>query len=189
MYAVIPARGGSKRLPRKNLHLLWGQPLIYWAIRACQQTTLISQCYLSTEDEEIAMLAAEFGAQVIHRPAELATDTVFKQDVIVHAAEAFQTKPDIVVSLQANSPEVCAAHLDSAIEKLIEHDCSEIFSVDEKLLQNAAFRVMKYDYIFQKSLSTHSGVFVTRYLDVHDLEDIRFLEANSQPCEQVKTYA
>ncbi|MBX3048305.1 MAG: 2-C-methyl-D-erythritol 4-phosphate cytidylyltransferase [Anaerolineales bacterium] len=184
VYAVIPARGGSKRLPRKNVQMLWGKPLIYWAVRACQQSSYISECYVSTEDDEIASLAEQFGAKLIRRPAQLAGDAAFKQDVIVHAAESFAHKPDLVVSVQANSPEVRAADLDAAIAKLIENDRSEIFSVDESLLQNAAFRVMKYDYVFQKSLSTYCGVFVTRYVDVHTMEDIQFLEQNSQPSDR-----
>lgn len=189
VYAVIPARGGSKRLPRKNVYPLWGQPLITWAIRACQQSCFISMCYVSTEDAEIAEVARRHGAQVIERPVVLADDQAFKQDVIVHATEHFATKPDIVVSLQANSPEVCAQDLDAAIAKLIENDRSEIFSVDESLLQNAAFRVMKYDYVFQKSLSTYCGVFLARYVDVHSLEDIQFLEQHSQPCRQGNHHA
>lgn len=183
VYAVIPARGGSKRLPRKNVQLLWGKPLIYWAIQACQRSSYISECYVSTEDDEIASLAGQFGAGVIRRPAELADDFVFKQDVIVHATQSFVRQPDIVVSLQANSPQVRAADLDAAIVKLIDTKRSEIFSVDEDLLQNAAFRVMKYEYVFQRSLSTYCGVIVTRYVDVHTMDDLAFLEQNSQPSE------
>jgi CMP-N-acetylneuraminic acid synthetase len=189
VYAVIPARGGSKRLPRKNIHEVWGQPMLSWAIRACQASAYISECFVSTEDDEIAAVAEKFGATVIWRPAELATDMVFKQDVIVHAAESFAEKPDIVVSLQANSPEICASDLDAAIAKLIEFDRSEIFSVDANLLQNAAFRIMKYEYVFQKSISTRSGAYVTQYVDVHSPADIEELNTNRKPCAPNKESA
>lgn len=186
VYAVIPARGGSKRLPRKNVQLVWGKPMLYWAIRACNGSAYISETYVSTEDDEIAALAETFGAKVIRRPSELAGDNVFKQDVIVHAAETFEIHPDVVVSVQANSPEMCSLDLDAAISKLWDNDRNEIFSVGPDLLQNAAFRVMKFDTVFQKALSTRSGVLVTSYVDVHTQTDIQELESNRKPCEHVK---
>ena len=114
-----------------------------------------------------------------------AAEYVFKQDVIVHAARGFDTKPEIVISLQANSPELCAQDLDKAIRKLHDNDRNEIFSVDMNLIQNAAFRIMKYDYVFQHSISTRSGVFTTGYIDVHHQEDVDYLNANCQPCEHI----
>lgn len=184
VYAVIPARGGSKRLPRKNIAIVWGKPMLYWAIRACEHAKYIDETYVSTEDDEVAGVASMHGVNLIRRPAQLADDLVFKQDVIVHAAESFSTpKPEIVVSLQANSPEICASDIDAAIEKLVTYDRSEIFSVDPNLIQNAAFRVMRYEYVFQKSISTRSGVFVTNYTDVHTAQDLEYVEGNRRPCE------
>lgn len=181
---IIPARGGSKRLPRKNIAVVWGRPMLYWSIRACKHSKYIDEVYVSTEDKEVAELATRFGSNVINRPGTLATDHVFKQDVIVHAAESLsEPKPDLLVSLQANSPEICASDLDAALEKLVKFDRSEIFSVDKNLIQNAAFRIMHYEYAFQKSISTRSGVFVTTYVDVHTAEDLAFVEENRRPCE------
>lgn len=181
--AIIPARGGSKRLPRKNIVTVWGKPMLYWSIRACQRSKYIDEVFVSTEDKEVAELATKFGSNAISRPATLATDHVFKQDVIVHAAESLsEPKPELLISLQANSPEICAGDLDAALEKLVQFDRSEIFSVDKNLIQNAAFRVMRYEYAFQKSISTRSGVFVTSYVDVHTPEDLAFVEENRRPC-------
>lgn len=182
IYAVIPARGGSRRLKRKNIYPIWGKPMLYWSVRACQQSAYIDEVFISTEDAEIAQVARDCGAQVIERPEELAGDRVFKQDVIVHAAENFVEKPDIVISLQANSPQLCARDLDAALEKFVKYNRSEIFSVNADLIQNAAFRIMKYDYVFQKSLSTYCGVHVADYMDVHDQDDVDYLEANARPC-------
>lgn len=186
VYAVIPARGGSKRLPRKNIAPLWGQPLIAWAIRACEASEFVDACYVSTEDKEVAQTALGLGARVIERPATLAADDVFKQDVIVHAAKTFDPSPDIVVSLQANSPQVRAADLDAAITQLQQTGANEIFSVGGDLMQNGAFRVMKYAYVFQTSLSTHCGVYIADYVDVHRTEDLAWLEANARPNETEK---
>ncbi len=75
IYAFIFARGGSKGLPRKNVKLLAGKPLISYSIKIAQETPLIDQVFVSTEDEEIAKVATADGATVIHRPTEFATDT------------------------------------------------------------------------------------------------------------------
>lgn len=185
VFVVIPARGGSKRLPRKNIAPVWGKPMLYWAIRACRNSRYVDEIYVSTEDDEVAKIASVYEVKLIRRPATLADDLVFKQDVIVHAAENFALpNPDIVVSLQANSPEICAVDIDAAIEKLHQFDRSEVFSVDANLIQNAAFRVMRYEYVFQKSLSTRSGVYVTHYTDVHTPKDLEFVETNRHPCEE-----
>lgn len=181
VYAVIPARGGSERLPRKNIATLWGRPLLYWAIRAAKQSKYVDRCFVSTEDAEIAARAEEFGAGVIQRPQELAGHEVFKQDVIVHAARQFDPAPELVVSLQANSPQLDPADLDGAIEKLEERKLNEVFSVDAELVQNACFRIMKYEYVFQQSISTHCGVYIADAMDVHTAADLETIEAQGQP--------
>jgi CMP-2-keto-3-deoxyoctulosonic acid synthetase len=186
IFVVIPARGGSVRLPRKNIHLIWGKPMIYWSIAASQASKYIDRVYVSTEDAEIADIARNFGAVVIERPPQLARPEIYKQDVIIHAAEAFKVKPEIIISLQANSPQICAQDLDGALEKMTQKNLKEIFSIDRDLVQNAAFRIMEYGYVFQRSLSTYCGVYMTDYQDIHTIDDIKFLEANSAPCKRGK---
>jgi CMP-N-acetylneuraminic acid synthetase len=183
VYAIIPARGSSSRLPRKNIYPVWGKPMLYWAIQACRYSHYIDRYFVSTEDAEIAEVARSYGAEVIDRPPSLADDAIFKQEVIVHAVSSLSEKPEIVISLQPNSPQVCAHDIDAAVDKLVAHDRNEIFSVDENLLQNAALRVMKYEYVFQQSLSTTCGVIIFDYLDVHNKEDVERLERLSKPCE------
>lgn len=84
--AIIPARGGSKGIPRKNLRLLGGRPLVAWAIEAGQQAKLVDRVIVSTEDAEIADVSRSYGAEVIDRPAELATDDASTDSVLMHAA-------------------------------------------------------------------------------------------------------
>jgi len=155
--------------------------MLSWSIRACQASKHITDIYVSTEDEEILKVAEDHGAKAIERPPELADNFTFKQYAIIHAVESLTYKPDYVISVQANSPEMSAVDLDNAIEKFLKHNRSEIFSVDENLIQNAAFRIMKYEYVFQKSLSTCCGVYVTDYIDVHTLEDVEMLESQRSP--------
>jgi len=177
--AIIPARGGSKRLKRKNIYPIWGKPMLYWAVQACKSSKYNIIPWVSTEDEEIARIAKECGAKVVMRDADLAGDNVYKQAAIRHAAEnikVMEGSQDIYISLQANSPQIKASHLDGAISVLINHQRSEIFSVDKNLMQNAAFRIFKGDYVFQQDLSTNCGVYICPIEDVHTIEDIKRIE-------------
>ena len=104
--AIIPARGGSKGIPRKNLCDLGGKALIAWTIEQVLATTGLD-CYVSTEDAEIAEVAARYGAQIIERPVELAHDETASEPVIEHAIEVITRtsgRPEQVMFLQATSP-------------------------------------------------------------------------------------
>src|SRR5688500_745377 len=103
--ALIPARGGSKRLPRKNLLPFGGRPLLSHSIAAAQSVPRIDLCVVSTEDSEIADVSRGCGADVVHRPAELADDYASTASVVLHALEALKSSgvtPEIVVLLQPN---------------------------------------------------------------------------------------
>lgn len=99
---IIPARGGSKGVPRKNIKNICGHPLIAWTIRAAKDSKLLDRCLVSTEDAEIADIARAYGAEVLERPRELADDETISRDVIAHALAA--TGADNSVLLQATSP-------------------------------------------------------------------------------------
>jgi GTP:adenosylcobinamide-phosphate guanylyltransferase len=173
--AIIPARGGSKRLPRKNITPVLGAPMLAWVIQACRGCRLVSDVYVSTEDPEIAETAVRYGATVIPRPVELAGDVVQKHEAIVHAAQMLLAQGqalDLVISAQPNSPEMRSEDLTAGIEKLQRHGLWELFSVDAQLLQNGAFRILRRDTVFLNTLSVHAGVLVTDYVDVHTAEDL-----------------
>jgi CMP-N-acetylneuraminic acid synthetase len=177
--AIIPARGNSKRLHRKNIYNIFGEPMIYWSIRACLESQYNIQPWVSTEDTEIKKMALSFGAKVHDRDPLLSEDHVYKQEVIRSSAKYIfenHSKPDIVISLQANSPQIKPHMLDDALDVFLAHDRDEIFSVDNNLMQNAAFRIFKSSYVFQKDLSTNCGVFVCPLHDVHTVEDVKNLE-------------
>ncbi len=177
--AVIPARGGSKRLERKNIYPVLGKPMLCWAIEAAQRSKYIKDVFVSTEDAEIAEVARKAGAKVIERPDILSGDRVYKQDVICHAARYIEEKfkaPTLVVSLQANSPQVRAEHIDQGIDHLIKYARQEVMSVDKNLNQDAAIRIMSRKALFQKTLSTSFGVFVADLHDVHTLDDVKKIE-------------
>ena len=105
--AVIPARGGSKGIPRKNVRLMNNMPLISYAIRTALQTDMIADVLVSTDDEEIADMSKMYGAKIIVRPEHLGADTVTLDPVVYHAVQSYEQengKVDIVITMQPTSP-------------------------------------------------------------------------------------
>jgi N-acylneuraminate cytidylyltransferase len=120
---IIPARGGSKSIPRKNIKLLAGRPLITWSIDEARKSRLLTRVIVSTDDEEIAAVARECGAEVpFLRPVELAGDFSTDVEFLLHALNFLHEKdgyePHVVVRLPPTSPLRTAAHIDEGIEKL-----------------------------------------------------------------------
>lgn len=122
--AVIPARGGSKGIKRKNLRPLCNKPLVAYSIEAAINSKYITKTIVSTEDKEIAEVSKQFGAQVIERPIELAQDETKTIPVMLHAAEILKQdedyKPDFVVLLQPTCPLRDAKYIDSAFDFYFE---------------------------------------------------------------------
>lgn len=120
---VLPARGASKRFPRKNIALLAGRPLLAYPIAAARQARTIDGVYVSTEDDEIAAVAEEWGALVpFRRPTELAGDRVPADAAVADLVRRLRNEQsmaiDIVVLIQPTSPFVTAAHIDAAVDRL-----------------------------------------------------------------------
>lgn len=176
--AIIPAKGNSKRFPEKNLFNIRGKPMLYWSYLACCQSKYDISAYVSTSCENIKTCCYELGINVIDRPQELSESKVYKQEVIRYAALRLKEclNPDIWISLQPNSPQITHEHLDAGIDLLLKYSRDEIFSVGSNLMQNAAFRIFKGDYVFQKDLSTNCGVIVCDLVDVNVREDVDKLE-------------
>jgi CMP-N,N'-diacetyllegionaminic acid synthase len=114
--ALIPARGGSKGVPRKNVRALGGKPLIAWTIEAARQAHSVSRIVVSTEDEEIAAVARAYGAEVpFMRPHALAQDTTPGMDVVFHALDQLDGCDDVLL-LQPTSPLRTAQDIDAIAE-------------------------------------------------------------------------
>lgn len=177
--AIIPARGGSRRLPRKNLAPFFGRSLLQYAIEACQGAKSINRgIYVSTEDVEIAAVARDLGALVIHRPEALAADNVWTQEVLRHAKEFLKYEGisfNTMVRIQC-SPQVESGKIDEAVEKLEHRRLWEVFSVDRDGVEDAVIHVLRAKCIDQEALSVYQGVVTTNYVDVHTADDLRNLE-------------
>lgn len=136
--AIIPARGGSKGIPAKNLQPIGGVPLVGWAIRAALGAKSISAVYVSTESKAIAAEAREYGAEVIDRPAELAVDTAATLPVVQHVVRQLPAVPDAVAILQCTSPLTSSMDIDCAVEQLAEFDCIQSVVEDHGFLVSRA---------------------------------------------------
>ena len=123
---LIPARGGSKGIPRKNLAPLGGRPLLAWTVEAARGATELTRVVVSTDDDEIA---AASGVEVLRRPPELAADATPMLDVVRHAVD--ELAPDVVVLLQPTSPFRRAEHIDACVRLLLESGADAVVSVVE----------------------------------------------------------
>lgn len=132
--AVIPARGGSKGVPRKNVRRVGGVPLVARAIAAARATASIDRVIVSTDDAEIAAVAEEWGAQMIARPADIAGDTASSESALLHVLDmlaADRVDVDVLVFLQATSPFIDPRDLESAIGLVRGDSFDSVFSAIE----------------------------------------------------------
>lgn len=133
--ALIPARGGSKRLPDKNIRPLAGKPLIAWTIIAANQANCIDRIIVSTDDEIIAETAADFGAEVpFLRPPELADDTATSVDMALHALTSLDSVFDFLLLLQPTSPLRTAKDIEGIVRFSESAGANSCISVSEALI-------------------------------------------------------
>jgi len=132
---MIPARGGSKRIPRKNIRLFAGKPAIAYAIEAAKKTGFFDRIIVSTDDDEIAQVAQQFGAEVpFRRPAEISNDHATTLDVIKHTIEWAETQGlnlDALCCIYPINPFLEAGDLKKAYELLVHHQAGYSFPVVE----------------------------------------------------------
>ena len=130
---IIPARGGSKGIPRKNLRPLAGKPLIYYSINAALHSKVDARVVVSTDDEEIALFSERFGAEVIIRSRELADDVTTLDPVIIAAVEEaenkFSEKYKNIITIQPTSPLLRAEDIDQVVEKLDKENLDTVLTV------------------------------------------------------------
>jgi len=132
--AIIPARGGSKGIPRKNIKMIAGKELIAYSINAGKSSRYIKNLFVSTEDDDIEEVSRRYGADIIKRPSELAEDDSPTIDVILNCLEYFhknKIKVDVILLLQATSPLRTSQDIDQAIEQFVNGEGDSLISVCE----------------------------------------------------------
>ncbi|MGO8676698.1 MAG: cytidylyltransferase domain-containing protein [Limisphaerales bacterium] len=129
---IIPARGGSKGIPRKNIKLLAGKPLVAHSILHARQTPSVTRTVVSTDDEEIAAVARHWGAEVVPRPADISGDNASSESALLHALDWLKEtdgyEPELVVFLQATSPLRRPADIEQAIQSLLREQADSLFA-------------------------------------------------------------
>lgn len=150
--AVIPARGGSKSIPLKNIRPLNGIPLIVYTIEAAKHSKYLDRCVVSTDHSAIAQVARDNGAEVIDRPAELATDQAPTEFALLQVLEVLNKegyRPDYVVTLEPTSPFRTAALIDRCIEAAVEHHEVEcVMTVTETRKCYGRLEHGRFEYLF-----------------------------------------
>ena len=172
---MIPARLGSKRLLKKNIAEFLGEPMISYSIKASLNAKLIDDVYVSTESAEIAEIASSYGAKVFIRPSELAEDDVPTQKVMQNFLDD-HPDVDVLVTIQANSPNVRPETIDKAIRLLVTHNLWEVRSVNDDGLENGAIWVTTRKAAYWDGLSVYFGVVRDNSIDIHTIDDLRVAE-------------
>lgn len=125
---IIPARGNSKGIKKKNLINFCSKPLLYWTLKQAKKSKLIRDIYVSTESKQISWLCKRFGVTVIKRPKKLCTDTSSSESAIKHVIKNIKQKVDNIIFLQATSPLRKPDDIDNAFKKFKKSKADSLFS-------------------------------------------------------------
>ena len=130
--AIIPARGGSKGIPRKNLVDFCGRPLLFWTIYQALNSKYIKKVFVSSDDEEILNISKKFEANIVKRPKDLALDISSSEEALLHAIDyieiSHKEKIDVVVFLQATSPVRTSEDINDAVRFFVSQKADSLFS-------------------------------------------------------------
>ncbi len=175
--AIIPARGGSKGLPGKNIKELCGKPLIAWSIENGLKSKYLDEVIVSTDYKEIADIAKQYGASVpFLRPDYLASDTATSFDAIKYTIDYYKNKLnkefDYIVLLEPTSPLREVSDIDNAIEKLFDSEANSIVGISKTEDQNPAFLVEKNSNDFINGYENKDMQVLRR----QDIKDVYFFE-------------
>ena len=151
--SIIPARGGSKGIPLKNLVILNRKPLLYYTVTASLKSKIINKTVVSTDNKNISKVALKLGAEVVSRPKKLATDTTPLEPVVKHVLNYLNThqgyNPEIIVILQNTSPLRTAKHIDEALTLMKRQNYDSIlsgFSIHTFLWKKSKKIIVPLDY-------------------------------------------
>jgi len=162
--AIIPARGGSKSIPRKNIKNLAGKPLIVYTIETALKSDFLDRVIVSTDDEEIAEVARKYGAEVVVRPKKLAEDETPTLPVLQHVVKYLEEKEnykvDVVVVLQPTSPLREVSDIDNSIKKVLDTNADSVETFCQvNYLPSCMFKIIgdKAIPLDRKSLEKYKG--------------------------------
>lgn len=143
--ALIPARGGSERIPKKNIINLCGKPLISYSIETAKKCRFVDEVWVSTDNKEIAKISKGLGANVLMRPPEFSTATASSEEALLHLAD--KVNFDIMVFMQATSPLTLPKHIEEGIEIIKDRQADSCLAVSEdvRFYWNAQRKPINYN--------------------------------------------
>ena len=172
---IIPARLGSKRLREKNLLPINGKPMLHWTIDAALNSKYFSRenLFVSSESQKILECVGDKCTKIV-RPDFLAEDHVWLQDVVNHLLEnVVLGDDDLVVILQANSPEIMTSIIDECIEKVISDELWQMSTVGTDFINNGHLCVLRKNVCNHRGKANYNGFVVVDWVDVHTEDDYR----------------
>jgi CMP-N,N'-diacetyllegionaminic acid synthase len=176
---VVPARGGSQRLPGKNLLPLLGKPLILYTLEKALEATTLDRVVVSTDDDEIARVGRTFGAEVIARPPDLATADAAIDDALRHVVERLRTEErfvaDMIVSMQANNPVRRKGEIDEVVRRLIETPWATAVATAYRVSQRPEWSKQVID---KRTMEIRSFMDAGTKYRMQDLSDLYLLDGS-----------
>lgn len=193
---VIPAKKKSRRLKNKNILPIKGEPMFLYVAKEIKKSKRVDEIIVSSDCKKIKKITLDNKFIFVQRPRRLTFESAEKQDVVVHAIRKIyknSNKPNIVISLQPNSPELTYKDINKALiffEKKLYPGAKikELISINKNKIQNAAFRIMTYKTVFQKTLSTKVGVYIKDLIDIHTLNEYQNAKKNIEKKNQQNSY-
>lgn len=161
---IIPARGGSKGIPRKNLIDFAGRPLLYWSVAQALGSDQVDDVYVTSDSDEILQSAEQWGAIGIRRPADISGDTASSESALRHAIDAIGAPLELVVFLQATSPLRRATDIDGAITHFRNSQADSLFSgarLEDFIVwhrEATDLRCLNYDWRARKRRQERGGM-------------------------------
>ena len=180
--ALIPARGGSKRFPKKNIYPFLGKPMILWTIDACWNSVYLDRdsVFVSTDDDEIAEVCSNYGAKVIKRPKKLASDATPLIAVLRDFARKYilttEKRCNALICLQPNVPGRASDTLNRCVELYLAFDRREVRVYNEKGVETGSVWIINSKHLFDKGLSTYTGAVIDPAMEIHSLKDLKKAE-------------
>ena len=150
---IIPARGGSKSIPKKNIKLFAGKPLLFHTVDETRKSSYIDRLIVSTDEKEVADIARSYGVEVVMRPPEYATATATTELALIHVVEKLKEnegyEADVVVTLEPTSPLRTCQLIDKCIEKLENSDADAVISVARTSSLVGRVHEGKFEYLIK----------------------------------------
>jgi len=188
--ALIPARGGSKRLPKKNIYPFLNKPMILWTIDACCNSMYLNRdsVFVSTDNDEIAKVCRNYGAKVVKRPKSLGSDMTpliaVLRDFVRKYIGTGEKRYNALICLQPNVPGRASDTLDRCIELYLAFDRKEVRVYNENGVETGSVWIINLKHLFDKGLSTYTGAVIDPAIEIHSLESVK--KAEEQVCRATR---